>query len=212
MFFKEWPILIVDDEPNVLRVSELAMRNWVVYGSPLKIHTALSKAEAIDLLSTKLARQTEGIGLLAVAFIDVVMETDTAGLELCAHIREAMNNKLTQIYVRTGQPGIAPERSVIDRYDINGYFTKVEATEDKLYTLVKSGVRQFYFMMSSLGLYTLLNMAIAAGLQSREQMERTLMALVSGMEQTAEGGERGIDRPKNVGVDRWEARSKVRPR
>jgi len=44
--------------------------------------------------------------------IDVVMETDTAGLELCQYIREKMKNQLTRIYIRTGQPGIAPERTV----------------------------------------------------------------------------------------------------
>ena len=37
---------------------------------------------------------------------------------------------------------MSPERAVLDRYDINGYFTKAEATEDKLYSLVKS-VRQY---------------------------------------------------------------------
>jgi hypothetical protein len=80
---------------------------------------------------------------VAVAFIDVVMESDTAGLELCQYIRETMGNKTAQLFIRTGQPGVAPEREVIDRYDINGYFTKAEATEDKLYSLVKSGVRQY---------------------------------------------------------------------
>jgi hypothetical protein len=27
MFFKEWPVLLVDDEPDVLAVSKLAMKN-----------------------------------------------------------------------------------------------------------------------------------------------------------------------------------------
>ena len=80
---------------------------------------------------------------MAVAFIDVVMETDTAGLELCQFIRETQRNRVTTLYIRTGQPGVAPERSVIDRYDISGYFTKVELTEDKLYSLVKAGARQY---------------------------------------------------------------------
>jgi hypothetical protein len=29
--------------------------------------------------------------------VDVVMETDTAGLELCQYIRETQNNKLVQL-------------------------------------------------------------------------------------------------------------------
>ena len=138
MFFNEWEILLVDDEPDVLTISKLAMGEFEVYGLPLKIHTATSKAEALDFLNNSPPYLS-----VAVAFIDVVMESDTAGLKLCQYIREEMDNHLTQLFVRTGQPGVAPERSVIDRYDINGYFTKAETTEDKLYTLTKSGVRQF---------------------------------------------------------------------
>ena len=31
---KEWEILLVDDEPDVLSVSKLAMQNFDVYGRP----------------------------------------------------------------------------------------------------------------------------------------------------------------------------------
>ncbi|MEM7802606.1 MAG: hypothetical protein AAF633_25660, partial [Chloroflexota bacterium] len=51
--------------------------------------------------------------------------------------------------IRTGQPGIAPEKTIIDQYDINGYFTKAEATEEKLYSLVKSGVRQYVWAFAA---------------------------------------------------------------
>ena len=53
--------------------------------------------------------------------------------------------------------------SVLDRYDINGYFTKVEATEDKLYSLVKSGVRQYLWNVAALGTTLMLKNAIEAG-------------------------------------------------
>ncbi len=131
MFQKEWAVLVVDDDPDVLAVSKLAMRGFEVNGLRVTLHTASSKAEAIRLLNTTLSGSI--FPYVAVALIDVVMETDQAGLELCQYIRETINNRMTQIYIRTGQPGMAPERKVIDRYDINGYFTKVEATEDKLY-------------------------------------------------------------------------------
>src|SRR5688572_717998 len=130
MFLKEWQILLVDDDPDVLAVSKLAMKNFEVYGVPIQIHTASSAAEAIELIKGFVRLRH---ALFAVAFIDVVMETDTAGLELCHYIRNMCNDNMMQLYIRTGQPGIAPERSVIDEYDINGYFTKVEMTDDKLY-------------------------------------------------------------------------------
>lgn len=165
MFFKHWPILLVDDEPDVLAVSKLAMKNFDVYGLPLKIYTAASKAEAIRLLKG----DAEVACSLAVAFLDVVMETDAAGLELCDYMRNEEGNKLTQIFIRTGQPGLAPEREVIDKYDINGYFTKVEATEDKLYSLVKSAVRQYLSSGMALATVGLLNSMMAAG-ESRQKL------------------------------------------
>ncbi|HLH32593.1 MAG TPA: response regulator receiver protein [Terriglobia bacterium] len=159
MFFKEWEVLIVDDEPDIIQVSRLAMRHFEVYGLPLRLHTAKSKAEALQIFKNSPSLQPA----IAVAFIDVVMETDTAGLDLCQALREEHGNRVTQLFIRTGQPGTAPERTVLDRYDINGYFTKVEATEDKLYSLVKSGVRQYLWNVVALGTSLILNNAIAAG-------------------------------------------------
>ena len=54
MFFKEWVVLLVDDEPDVLSVSKLAMRSIKVYDLPLKIVTAASKAEASALFQDNL--------------------------------------------------------------------------------------------------------------------------------------------------------------
>jgi CheY-like chemotaxis protein len=182
MFSKAWEILLVDDEPDVLSVSKLAMKNFDVYGLPLKIHTASSKSEAIDLL-----KKLTGLGgtPIVVAIIDVVMETDHAGLELCKYIRETMHNKVTQLYIRTGQPGIAPERSVIDNYDINGYFTKVEATEDKLYTLVKSGIRQVLQTGTAFLLSDVSNALIEA--TTHEEMTKVLNYFVNGVQRIANG-------------------------
>jgi CheY-like chemotaxis protein len=169
LWFPEWKVLVVDDDPDVLQITELALRNVEVEGVPVKVYTASSKAEAIEVLNTHMA-EPGGLGLLTVALIDVVMETDTAGLELCDYIRNTMGNSTAQLYIRTGQPGIAPERGVIDDYDITGYFTKVEATEDKLYTMVKSGVRQFVLTTMS-GYSTLtINEALNAAQVSQDEV------------------------------------------
>jgi CheY-like chemotaxis protein len=184
MFEKEWPILLVDDDPDVLKVSTLAMKNFQIDGQPVRLYTAKSKAEAIDLLSSTLGGSF--FAYVAVAFIDVVMETDTAGLELCRFIRETQHNRLTQIYIRTGQPGVAPERSVIDRYDINGYFTKVELTEDKLYSLVKAAVRQFNFTNIALAGFQLVTHAIANA-DSVEGLKQTLAGSLEQMPLDAQG-------------------------
>lgn len=185
MFFKHWPVLLVDDEPDVLSISRLAMKNFDVYGLPLKIYTANSKADAIRLMTDNVE-----VGCnLAVAFLDVVMESDHAGLQLCDYIRNDLGNKLTQIFIRTGQPGIAPERQVIDRYDINGYFSKVEATEDKLYSLVKSSVRQYLCYGMALSTLELSNNLVAAG-GSRRKILYTLSPI-------------GILSPEQADTPRW---------
>src|SRR5258708_61177 len=160
MFQTEWPVLLVDDDADVLAVSKLAMKNFEIDGVPIKLFTATSKAEAVELLNGPLGGTV--LPYVSVAFIDVVMETDHAGLDLCRHIRETLRNRLTQIYVRTGQPGVAPEREVIDRYDINGYFSKVETTEDKLYSLVKAGIRQFDFASMAVVEFNVVTRCIAA--------------------------------------------------
>ncbi len=53
MFQAEYPVLLVDDDPDVLAVSKLAMRNFTVFGSPVKLYTATSKAEAIEVITLK---------------------------------------------------------------------------------------------------------------------------------------------------------------
>ena len=150
MFFNEWNILVVDDEPDVLAVTRLALRDVTVYGLPVKIYSATSKREAIELLNGPLTLRGSSEPIVAVALVDVVMENDHAGLELCKYIREEAGGYSVQLFIRTGQPGIAPERKVIDDFDISGYFTKIELSEQKLYTLVKSGVRQWYTSWYSL--------------------------------------------------------------
>ena len=68
----------------------------------------------------------------ALMLLDVVMETDDAGLRLVSYVREQMGNSDLQIVLRTGQPGMAPEREVIAGYDINGYLLKTEMIAQRL--------------------------------------------------------------------------------
>lgn len=187
MWYPEWAVLVVDDEPDILKLSEMVFRNVEVDGVPVRVYTASSKAEAIDIINNQLS-EPAGPGLLTVALVDVVMETDTAGLELCDYIRNTLNNSFAQLYIRTGQPGVAPEREVIDRYNISGYFTKVEATEDKLYTLVKSGVRQFVSSSFALVNMMVINDVVASSVVSQGRIGESLTEKLNLLAQ-ARGGE-----------------------
>ena len=80
---------------------------------------------------------------IAAVLLDVIMETDTAGLDLVEFIRNELKNETVRIILRTGQPGQAPERRVIVDYDINDYKAKTELTADKLFTSLTAALRSY---------------------------------------------------------------------
>ena len=80
---------------------------------------------------------------IAAVLLDVIMETDAAGLDLVEYIRNEIKNETVRIILRTGQPGQAPERRVIVEYDINDYKAKTELTADKLFTSLTAALRSY---------------------------------------------------------------------
>jgi response regulator RpfG family c-di-GMP phosphodiesterase len=130
-----WKLLIVDDEPDVHAVTKLALSRFKLDDRGLTFISAFSAKEAREILE-----QEKDI---AVAFIDVVMEHDHAGLELVKWIREDLGNKTIRLILRTGQPGQAPEEYVIVNYDINDYKAKAELDARKLMTSVYSSLRSY---------------------------------------------------------------------
>lgn len=130
-----WKLLVVDDEPDVISVSQLSLKGFTFAGRPLEILTATSAYAARE----QLAKHND----IAVALIDVVMETDDAGLKLVEYIRNELGNTMMRIVIRTGQPGVAPERFVIDHYDIDDYKDKTELTATRLYTTVRTAIKSY---------------------------------------------------------------------
>ena len=93
-----------------------------------------------------------------------------------------MDNKVTQLVIRTGQAGRAPERDVVDRYDISGYITKVEATEDRMYTIVKSAIRQFHWGRVFAAMFSWVRDLVHTAAHASEEIRATLarkMALIA---------------------------------
>ncbi|MBY0237754.1 MAG: DUF3369 domain-containing protein [Burkholderiaceae bacterium] len=130
-----WRVLIVDDDVDVHAVTRLALRNVSFKGRELELFSAYSGREAYEIL-----RDTPDIALV---LLDVVMETDDAGLLLARRIREELHNAIVRVVLRTGQPGQAPEQRVIIEYDINDYKAKTELTTQKLFTTVISALRAY---------------------------------------------------------------------
>ncbi|GAB3291075.1 response regulator [Pseudidiomarina andamanensis] len=130
-----WKVLIVDDEREVHAVTRLALMDLVFEGKGLNFLSAYSRREAEQLISEH--------DDIAIVLLDVVMDTDDAGLQVAKYIRETVDNRTSRIVLRTGQPGQAPERSVVINYDINDYKAKTELTAQKLFTCVMSALRSY---------------------------------------------------------------------
>ena len=132
---KPWKVLIVDDDREVHKSTKLAMKLFVFMGRELEFISAYSGAEAKNILNEK--------NDIAVILLDVVMETDDAGLKLVNYIRKELNNTTTRIVLRTGQAGLAPESEIIKSYDIDGYKAKTEITQNSLYHLFYVALRSY---------------------------------------------------------------------
>lgn len=130
-----WKVLIVDDEPEVHNVTRLVLGNFRFAERPLELISAYSSREAEELLS----RHDDA----AVVLLDVVMESEQAGLDLVRTIRQRLGNQFVRIVLRTGQPGQAPEHEVIAAYDINDYKEKTELTAQKLATTLYAALRAY---------------------------------------------------------------------
>ncbi|MCB9077941.1 MAG: response regulator [Anaerolineaceae bacterium] len=130
-----WKILIVDDKSEAHQVAKLALKRLKFENKALEFYSAFSAQEAREML-----RDHTDIALI---LLDVVMESDHAGLELAQYIRDILTNKMIRIIIRTGQPGKAPEELVFMDYDINDYTTKTELTREKITTAVIGALRSY---------------------------------------------------------------------
>ena len=134
-----WKVLIIDDEPEVHEVTQLVLGDFKFEDRPLEFLHAHSAAKARSLLQAH--------DDIAVVLLDVVMESDQAGLELVHFIRRDLGNQFVRIVLRTGQPGQAPEREVVAGYDINDYKEKTELTAERLFTTMYATLRAYRDVM-----------------------------------------------------------------
>ena len=132
---RPWLILVADDDDGVHEVTRFALATMTILDRPLALLHAHSGAEALAVLRA----QPD----IAVVLLDVVMESDDAGLRLVETIRSDKAFATTRIILRTGQPGHAPEAETISRYDINDYRTKAQLSESRLFTSLTMAIRSY---------------------------------------------------------------------
>jgi len=130
-----WRVLVVDDDPDVFQVTQLNLKRLRFRDRGVQLLAASSGEAARALLE----REYD----IALALVDVVMETETAGLDLIRSIRADLKFREMRIILRTGQPGQAPEKDIILNYEIDGYAAKADLTAIKLFTAVVAALRTY---------------------------------------------------------------------
>lgn len=134
-----WKVLIVDDDADIHKVTQFVLNDFEYLGRKLNFVNAYSAAEAKEVFVEH--------DDIAVVFLDVVMESNHAGLDLVDWLRVEQGNKTSRIILRTGQPGDAPESEVIKKYEINDYKNKTELTATKLNTTLCAALRSYRDIM-----------------------------------------------------------------
>jgi len=82
---RKWKIAVIDDDQAVHEGTRFALSDYVLNGQGLEILSAYSAAEGRALM-----RDNPDI---AAVLLDVIMETDIAGLELVEYIRSEIKNE-----------------------------------------------------------------------------------------------------------------------
>ncbi|HIJ85269.1 MAG: response regulator receiver modulated metal dependent phosphohydrolase [Magnetococcales bacterium] len=135
-----WKVLVIDDDRSVHEITSMVLRRFSFEDRGLELVSGYSGKDAQLLM-----REHPDT---AVILLDVVMESEQAGLDVVRYVRDALKNQKVRIILRTGQPGYAPELEVITGYDINDYREKTELTQDKLITAIITALRSFRDLVS----------------------------------------------------------------
>ncbi|MFH1152237.1 MAG: response regulator [Pseudomonadota bacterium] len=130
-----WKILVIDDESAIHDITEKVLASFTFQGRGLSFLHAYSGSQALDLI-----RKNPDT---AIVLLDMILDKNSTGFDIIHHIRKKINNHITQIIIRTGQPGYAPEHRIIEEYDINDYRLKTELTAQKLFTVITASLRAF---------------------------------------------------------------------
>lgn len=128
-------IVIADDDIEVHSVTKMILRDFTFEGHGLMFIDTYSGSETIEVL-----KENSDVAIL---FLDVVMEKNHSGLEVVEFLRKTLQNDMTRIVLRTGQPGEAPEDKIIREYDINDYRLKTEMTVQRLTTTLYNALRNY---------------------------------------------------------------------
>jgi CheY-like chemotaxis protein len=111
-----WKVLLVDDDPSILRLGELLLSSVEFDGRKVSLLQARSAEDAKQVFRENLD--------IAVAIVDVIMETESAGLDLAVWISKQETHAATRVVVHSGQPADTRQDAVERIYEIHDYWHK----------------------------------------------------------------------------------------
>ncbi len=130
-----WKVMVIDDDKSAHDVTVMVLNGFEYEGRGLHIISGYSVQDVYPLL--------EEYPDTAVIFLDMVMETEQACLDVVRYIREELKNRFIRIILCTGQSGYAPKTEIVIRYDINDYKDKSDLTAVKLNNTLVVALRSY---------------------------------------------------------------------
>ncbi len=192
-----WNVLVVDDDEQVHAVTRLVLRSFRFRDRSLRLISVTSARQAIEVLGTQ--------DNLALALVDVVMETKTAGLDLVYQIRQELKNRSIRLILRTGQPGHAPEQDVVNNYEIDAYMAKTEISAQKLSTAIIASLRAYEYITEiralNSGLEDIVTQRTAQLTQSNNNLQQANADLAQAVQTLRQMGDVGRDITANLDAE-----------
>ncbi|HIP55801.1 MAG TPA: response regulator, partial [Arcobacter sp.] len=74
VFDEKWKILIVDDEPDVHKITKSVLKHFIFEHKEIEFYSVYSGDDAVEFMKNN--------DNISVILLDVVMETDDAGLKV----------------------------------------------------------------------------------------------------------------------------------
>ncbi len=128
-------VLVVDGDPALLALAREALTGVTIEGAGVEAIGAATAADAREALYDHPD--------IAIILLEIVLETERAGLEFVAHIRNDLGNQRTRIVVCTSHPDAVSEEEVVAGNDVSDYRAKAELTARALRTTVVGQLRTF---------------------------------------------------------------------
>jgi diguanylate cyclase (GGDEF)-like protein len=132
---KFWEILLVDNNAKLHDIVEKSFDEIFINNKKVKMLHAHNAQEAKKLL--------EKNADIAIAFIDIAMQTPEAGLELVNYIRHTLYNTSMRIIIIDSDDSPIPASDIIDHYDINDYKDKRCIESQRLFITIRTAIKQY---------------------------------------------------------------------